>query len=65
MWEGKIEKRQHNVDNVQDFRLLDRSYTGKVNKKVKAKDRTIPAKKCYEFRKKTHEMRRHLKMLFS
>lgn len=54
-----------NVDNVQDFRLLDISYTEKIDKKVKDKYYTIPAKQCSEIRKKTLEMRRHLKRLLS
>lgn len=54
--EDKNEKSWNNVGNVQDFRLLGGSYRGKLSKKVKSKDHTIPAKKCFELRKKTLEM---------
>lgn len=63
--EDKDEERWNNVDNLWDFTRLDKSYTVKLNEKVKAKDDNTPAKKYFEFRMKTLELRRHPKILLS
>lgn len=50
--EDKDEESWNNVGNMQDFRLLDSSYTGKTNKKVKPKDYTIQQRNVLNWERK-------------